>query len=430
MRQTILIFGIIFLLVGISINQSVAVLNSKIDLHTDNGKQQLRNYLSFATNPANPIDITFMEKFGGNSTDSGRFVQQTSDGGYIIVGYTDSFGAGDSDVYLIKTDRNGIRKWDRTFGGNLGDKGYCVQQTIDGGYIITGVTAGDVWLIKTDNIGNMVWEKTFGGKYVDVGFSVQQTNDGGYIITGVTHSYANYNDAWLIKTDSNGNMEWNRTFGEGFNDMAYCGQQTADGGYIITGETASDVWLLKTDSVGNRTWDVTTGLLEYDESRCVQQTSDGGYIITGYTYKFSYAYYFLIKKNSNGNTEWNKKFGGNYVQQTSDGGYIITRGTSGIGGDVLLIKTNSNGSKMWEKTYGFGAIIYDSVGYCVQQTSDGGYIITGETESFGNYYYDVLLIKTDKDGRPRVKSILSSPLLRFLEQYPLLNLLLQRLNIL
>ena len=383
------------------------------------------------TDPVNPSGVTFMKKFGGNYTDSGRFVQQTNEGGYIIVGYTDSFGAGGSDVYLIKTDSNGIRKWYRTFGENNDDIGYCVQQTTDGGYIITGEKdtlyssdeIGDVWLIKTDSTGKMVWEKTFGGKYGDVGYCVQQTTDGGYIIIGVTYSYANYNDAWLIKTDSNGNMEWNRTFGGGFNDMAYCGQQTSDGGYIITGKTASDVWLLKTDSAGNKTWDVTTGLLEFDEGRCVQQTTDGGYIITGYTQKFSYAYYFLIKKNSNGNTEWNRRIGGDYVKQTTDGGYIITRGTGGFGGDVLLMKTDNNGKKEWDRT--FGGIIVDSVGYCVQQTTDGGYIITGDIEnSIVNFYNDVLLIKTDKDGRPRDKSVSSSSLLRFLERYPLLNRLI------
>jgi len=157
--------------------------------------------------------------------------------------------------------------------------------------------------------------------------------------------------------------------------------------------------LLKTDSAGNKTWDVTTGLLEFDEGRCVQQTTDGGYIITGYTQKFSYAYYFLIKKNSNGNTEWNRRIGGDYVKQTTDGGYIITRGTGGFGGDVLLMKTDNNGKKEWDRT--FGGIIVDSVGYCVQQTTDGGYIITGEKDTLysSDEIGDVWLIKTDSTGK-------------------------------
>ncbi|UCH88902.1 MAG: hypothetical protein JSV49_11805, partial [Thermoplasmata archaeon] len=358
--------------------------------------------------------------FGGSNSDIGRSVKQTSDGGYIIVGQTQSYGGSDIDVWLIKTDSSGAEQWNRTFGGSDWDQGESVQQTSDGGYIIAGVTSygfgyGDAWLIKTDSAGNEQWNKTFGGSPDDFGSCVQQTSDSGYIISGYTKSYGvgtpTYENAWLIKTDSSGNEQWNKFFGGKYTDRGNSVQQTSDGGYIIVGRTECygaggiDVWLIKTDSPDVKSWNNIFGGSSDDQGYFVQQTSDDGYIITGWTQSYggSDRDVWLIKTNSEGSEIWNNSFGGSSndegqsVQKTSDGGYIIVGDTQSYGGsdrDVWLIKTDSSGSETWNKT--FGGNIYD-VGYFVQQTSDGGYVINGYTTSYGTGG-DAWLIKTNSAG--------------------------------
>ena len=184
------------------------------------------------------------QTFGGEGWDIGYSVQQTTDGGYIITGTTEPFGNVYGDVYLVKTDENGNELWSQTFGGELGDFGNSVQQTFDGGYIICGNSYSfgdggfsDVYLIKTDENGNELWSQIFGGTHIDYGFSVQQTTDEGYIITGQTY----FDDGdlgecglYLIKTDDSGNEQWSQTFGGGDSGGTSV-QQTSDGGYIITG---------------------------------------------------------------------------------------------------------------------------------------------------------------------------------------------------
>jgi len=373
---------------------------------------------------AEPV-VEWEKTFGGSYDDNGRSVQQTSDGGYIIAGQTCSYGAGDYDVYLVKTDSAGNMQWQKTFGGSHYDGGYSVQQTTDGGYIIAGETysssAGshDVYLVKTDSSGNLQWQKTFGGSRFDYGYSVQQTTDGGYVIAGETSSYgAGGCDVYLVKTDSSGNLQWQKTFGGSGSDYGRSIQQTTDGGYIIAGGTGSysagrdDVYLVKTDSAGNMQWQKTFGGSDFDYGRSVQQTSDGGYIIAGHTgsYGTGSSDVYLVKTDSAGNLQWEKTFGGSYydggysVQQTSNGGYIIAgrTGSYGTGGDVYLVKTDSAGNLQWEKTFGGSD---SDEGFSVQQTSNDGYIIAGWTYSYGAGDYDVYLIKVGPDPAMPVKGI-------------------------
>jgi hypothetical protein len=366
--------------------------------------------------------ITFQKTYGGTERDEAVSAQQTTDGGYIITGTTRSFGVVQHDLYLIKTNVYGDTLWTETFGGMWYDDGYSICQTIDGGYIIAGYTAGpgvgngDVFLIKTDANGNLLWAKAIGGLDYDDARSIKQTTDGGYIMTGqVSGSGVSFTDAYLIKTYSNGNVTWTKTFGGSGFDYAASVQQTSDGGYIIAGtfeyNTALDydAYLIKTDPNGDSLWIKSFGGTDSDEARSVHQTTDGGYVIAGATFSFGAGGYdlYLIKTDSSGNLLWSKTFGGTNdeygysVQQTTDGGYVIAGTTSSFGAgnsDIYLIKTDANGDSLWTKTFGglsddgtFGAL-------SVQQTNDAGYIIASVTNSFGAGNGDVYLIKTDSLG--------------------------------
>ena len=367
---------------------------------------------------AQDLDTMWTKTFGGTNIDVGHCVQETVDGGYIITGYTRSFGAmSGRNVWLIKTDAFGNEEWNNAFGGNDDDEGYSVQQTADSGYIIAGYTKSfgsglnDVFLVKTDASGNEIWSKTFGGTQDDEGYSLVVTKDSGFVIAGVTSSFgAGSRDVWLIKTDPSGNVVWNKTFGGLSSDGAWYVQKTFDEGFIITGWTFSNgpgflgnVFLVKTDSLGNQEWNNFFGGSDADRGYSVQQTADSGYVIAGYTGSFGAGLYdmLLIKTDGSGNEVWTKTFGGsgrdygNSVDKTSDGGFIITGYTLsfGAGGDDLwVVKTDSAGNEVWSNTYGGSS---SDVGYYIKETSDGGYIITGHTLSFGAGVHDVWLLKLE-----------------------------------
>jgi hypothetical protein len=308
-------------------------------------------------------NIIWAKTYGGTNNDYASSVQQTSDGGYIVAGETHSFGVDSGDIFLIKTDANGNVIWAKTYGGTRYDWASSVQQTSDGGYIVAGSTNSfggsneAIFLIKTDANGNVIWAKTYWEGAFNLAYSVQQTSDGGYIVAGWTSCL--YYNIFLIKTDANGDVQWAKTYGGTRYDWAYSVQQTSDGGYIVAGGTESfgagydDIFLIKTDANGNIQWAKTYGGTDNDYASSVQQTSDGGYIVAGRTYSFGAGSsdIFLIKTDANGNVQWAKTYGGIYgdnaysVQQTSDGGYIVAGGTGSFGvGGAFLVKTDANGN--------------------------------------------------------------------------------------
>jgi hypothetical protein len=301
--------------------------------------------------------------------------------------------------------------WEKTYGGTGYDCGHSVAQTADGGYIVGGSTGSfgagyrDVYLIRTDASGDLLWTKTYGGTGYDCGHSVAQTADGGYIVAGWTPSWVTGDfDVYLIRTDANGNALWEKTYGTMYYDYGYSVSQTADGGFIVAGWTSSwedDVCLIRTDANGNALWEKTYGGTDGDCGHSVAQTADSGYIVAGDTRSFGAGGgdVYLIRTDANGNALWEKTYGGtdgdcgHSVAQTADSGYIVagdTRSFGAGGGDVYLIRTDANGNALWEKTY--GGTYWDN-GNSVAQTADGGFIVAGRTRSFGAGDSDVYLIR-------------------------------------
>jgi len=312
---------------------------------------------------------TFQKTFGGTNDDNAWDIYMTNDSGYIMVGSTLSFG-GAIDVYLIKVNAAGNLLWTKTYGGPFVDGGGTVREATDRGFIISGSSDSyssgnyDAYLIKTDSVGNVVWKKLYGGANIDVANSVEQTGDGGYILAGYTYSNSfGINDVFLIKTDANGDTLWTRTYGGILGDPVFCVHHTVDGGYILAG------------------WSQSYGLGNNGQA-C------------------------LLKIDANADTVWTKTYGGpftdafNHVLETPDNGYLATgytNSSSGGGSDIFVVRTNTLGDTLWMKTY--GTPFREEQSEKIEFTSDGGYVITGTQGGFsGDPINDIFLLKIDSMG--------------------------------
>jgi len=360
--------------------------------------------------------------YGGTGYERASALVQTADGGYALAGWTESLGGGGFNFWLVKTDSAGNEQWNKTYGGTDNDCAWALVQTADGGYALAGETysfgAGggwpDFWLVKTDAVGNEQWNKTYGGTDDDLAWALVQTADGGYALAGYTFSLgAGDSDFWLVKTDSAGNEQWNKTYGGTSIEEAWALVQTADGGYALGGWTFSfgfgggDFWLVKTDSAGNEQWNKTYGGESYDQAFTMVQTADGGYALAGQTQSFGAGGpmdFWLVKTDAAGNEQWNKTYGGtddeevHALVQTADGGYALAGETWSLGGggfNSWLVKTDAVGNEQWNKTYGGTEADWAEA---LVQTADGGYTLAGVTDSFGAGWDDFWLVVTDPDG--------------------------------
>jgi uncharacterized delta-60 repeat protein len=368
------------------------------------------------------LNAQWARTYGGEWDEGGVAIQQTSDGGYIVAGYTTSFGAGLADIWILKLTSSGDIDWQLTYGGSAwADVARFIQQTSDGGYIVAGRTysfgagGSDIWVLKLSSTGTIEWQKTYGGNDDDEAYSIQQTSDGGYIVAGETWSFiAGYEGViWVLKLSSTGTIEWQKIYEGGYGDEAYSIQQTSDGGYIVTGRTWSfgaggcDIWILKLSSTGTIEWQRTYGGSNWDVARSIQQTSDGGYIVAGCTESFGAggSDIWILKLSSSGTINWQKTYGGSEddeaysIKQRSDGGFIVAGRTGSFGAgsdDAWILKLSSTGTIDWQRTYGSD---WGDDARSIQQTNDGGYIVTGETGIIGAFWLDdVWVLKLFSNG--------------------------------
>ncbi len=324
---------------------------------------------------------------------------------------------GDGCSSTCQTESSDV--WAKTFGGTDYEKAFSVQQTTDGGYIVSGYVNPidepvnyDFYIIKLSATGTQVWTQTLGGANFEQSFSIQQTMDGGYITAGVTNSYgAGSDDYWIVKLDSVGNQTWDKTIGTYGSEMATSISETSDGGYIVSGivETYSAGnwdWVSKLDSGGSQVWSWynPSGGSSGEGAFSVQQTTDYGYIVAGMVYDSFKEELKVVKLNSDGTLAWSNTYGGtgddtvNSIRQTDDGGYIAAGHTNseGAGGkDAWVLKLDSSGNQVWAQTYGGTS---DDEANSVQQTTDGGYVVAGITSSYGAGNKDVWILKLDSSG--------------------------------
>ncbi len=411
-------------------------------------------------------EIQWQKCLGGSFKDFGNAIQQNSNVvkavGYVVVGGAGSMdgqvsgGPGGGDAWVVQLDNVGNIIWQKPLGGSAYDHAYAVRQTTDGGYVVAGETNSndgdvtgshggvDAWVVKLDAMGNISWQKALGGSDYDPAYAVRQTTEGGYIVAGSTLSndgdvsgnHGNW-DVWIVKLDDMGNILWQRALGGSQLDEAKAIQQTTDGGYVVAGLTQSndgdvsgqhgsvDAWVVKLDDSGSITWQKPLGGSNVDWAHAVQQTTDGGYVVAGASnsndgdVSGNHGDYdaWCVKLDAMGNITWQKALGGSdrdrayAVQQTTDGGYVVAGEAHSNDGDVSgnhgapdlwAVKLDAMGNLSWQKA--MGGTDGENAN-AVQQTTDGGYILAGTTggsndgDVFGNHgFADLWVVKLDNQG--------------------------------
>jgi hypothetical protein len=368
--------------------------------------------------------ITFQQIYPCNIDQSSRDVISTSDGGYLIAGMTETAVLGDTNILMVKTDQLGDTMWTKVFGTTGINYPNSIVETSDGNYFIAGYTnsygAGsyDAWLIKMSPSGSLLWWNTYGGTGIDDAREIIATSDGNYVIVGRHSNGSQYYDVWLMKIDIFGNVIWEKNYGGAQYETGRSVKQSPDGGYIVTGQTKSygngggDIYLIKTDSNGDTLWTKTYGGPNEDDGNWVVANSDGTIVLTAETNSYGAGAMDVqaMKVDAMGAVVWSKIYGGNdkdvskTIYGTSDGGYIIgaiSRSFGWVDPDMWLLKLDAMGDTTWTRHYGS----WDHE-HChhARQTADGGYIAVGHTKSYGPTAR-IMFLKLNPNGLPGPTSI-------------------------
>ena len=360
------------------------------------------------------VSIQWKKTFGGSDSDEARYMIPTSDGKFLVCGWTTSQGNGERDAWVFCVDESGEQLWEKTFGGKENDEASFISARKEGGYIVCGLTASqgngesDAWVFAIDGKGEMLWEQTYGGEAFDRADAIGQASDGGYLLTGGTRSKgAGMMDAWVLRIDKNGKLISDATLGgEKFDRLSFLGP-TNDGGFIACGQTGSkgsgglDFWVVRFDDAGEQLWEKTYGNERDNWCECIVPTADGGFMASGETKPAGSHNWdaWIVRLDKDGNKLWDNTFGAhgsewfNTVTETSDNGFIFCGVTESIGGggrDVWIVRTDANGKLVWHQP--FGGEQLDN-GYAIHEISAGQFVACARTASAGNGKQDAWVLR-------------------------------------
>ena len=375
-------------------------------------------------------DTIWTKTFGGLNDETPACIQITSDNGFIILGTTQSYGAGQPDIYLIKTDSIGNEEWFKTYGGSSWDEGSYILTTDDGGYLMMGSTwsflPGGLWLLRLNSVGDTLWTKIIGSMNWDAGAYMIETSNNGYTIIGAKYSSGNgQSDLWIIKIDTMGNKLWEKLYGGVSYDFGASIIQTSDDGYLALGSTRisdtsdPDVWLIKTNSNGDSLWTKKFGI---GLGESIIRTSDDSYLIAVSHPMFINSQ--ILKIDPDGILLWSKSLDtsleiGNSIVNASDNGFIIAGYTSMLiygQSDLVISKINSVGDTVWVKMLGGSG---QEMGKSICKSSVSQYIILGSTNAQGAGGTDLWLLLLDKENSSDVSEQSAPPIIfSLLQNHP------------
>jgi hypothetical protein len=360
--------------------------------------------------------------YGGKNSDWGQQILQTSEGNFIVTGWTASARGRAAGGFVLKLDPQGKLVWQKTYRGQRHDNLSVVREATDGDYVLAGSTSSysatqGAWVLKLNAAGNVLWQKAYRGSRIFGAYAGDRTTDGGSVLGGFTKTSDKPDDAWIIKLDQDGAIEWQKSYGGPKTDIFTSVRETDDRGFIAAGLSSSfggpegTVWIVKLKSDGSVAWQKTFDRQQQGQVSSIQQTTDGGYVAAGWYWHVENpvirAEIFVWKLGRDGSLAWQKTYANNdgadarSISQTADGGFIVGGAVYGLGkpnnaSDLLLLKLDSQGEIVWQQGYGGDRL---DIAGDVRETEDHALVALGSTYSFGSGKVDVWVLKVDKEGR-------------------------------